>query len=511
VIADRSRLSAAHGLAVLLVTLAILAACGSPEVSPTTPVVAASSSPAGTRIEATSSPEAAASDRPTAVPMTPSPKPQPATWTTTGSMREVLSGVQAARLGDGRVLAVGRRSIPNDDIGATVAELWDPTTGRWSKTEGLDKVRTEFALVSLVDGRVLVVGGRNTSDASFSSAWAFDPVTEHWSKAGLMDKARAAPAAAVLPDGRVLVAGGYFAFEPQGERPGPSIDLAAYRVRPSEDDRSPAPLADIDVPPGGRAMATAELFDPRTGTWSSTGAMRYARAGAEAVTLSDGRVLVFGSTTEPGQGAVIVDGGALSTAEVYDPTTGRFSLAGELPGFDVDPPAWAEDYLGGGDISRVGTLVALDDGGAILAGHMEWQKHAADFSSSYRLDPKRKTWSEIEQAFVSIWENGPRARGWSSSGRDLGGAVAVKLADGRVLVAGGGGMQVESQTPIVRAARLYDPATNSWSKVPRMPAARTGATGVLLDDGAVLVIGGYADRDHGYQDSRSANRFVPAH
>ena len=84
----------------------------------------------------------------------------------------------------------------------------------WTKTEGLDKVRTEFALVSLDDGRALVVGGRNTTDESFSSAWAFDPATEHWSKVGIMDKARAAPAAAVLPDGRVLVAGGYFAFEP---------------------------------------------------------------------------------------------------------------------------------------------------------------------------------------------------------------------------------------------------------------------------------------------------------
>jgi Kelch motif len=333
-------------------------------------------------------------------------------------------------------------------------------------------------------------------------------VTEHWSKVGLMHKARAAPAAAVLPDGRVLVAGGYFAFEPDGDGElGPVIDLAAYRTRPAEGDHGSARLDDVDAPPGGRAMATAELFDPRNGTWSTTGSMRYARAGAVAVTLSDGRVLVFGSGTDEGQ--VIVDDGALVTAEVYDPATGRFSLAGGLSGYNVDPPAWAEEYMGGGGVGHVGTLVALDDGGALLVGHAEWVKHSADFSSSYRFDPTSNTWPEIGEAFVSVWDYGPRERSWSSSGRDLAGAIAVKLADGQVLVAGGGGMLVESQSSIVRTARRYDPATRRWVRLPKMPLAKTGATAVLLDDGSVLVIGGGTARDP-YDDSRSTFRFTPS-
>lgn len=496
--------------AVLIVTIAIVAACGSSDVSPTAPSVTVSPAPAAvaTPIE-TMNPSAPATIHPTTGPVIPSPKPGPAKWAATGSMREVLSGLEAVRLGNGKVLAVGQRAIPNNDHGATAAELWDPSTGRWSKTAGLDKVRTEFALVSLADGRALVIGGRNTTNESFSSAWAFDPTTENWSKVGLMDQARAAPAAAVLPDGRVLVAGGYFAFEPRWSGvPSPVIDLAAFRVPWAEDDPAPAPLDDIDVPPGGRAMATAELFDPRTGTWSTTGSMRYARARGVAVTLSDGRVLVFGSRTDEGQ--VIVDDRALSTAEVYDPATGRFSLAGGLSGFEVDPPAWAKDYMGGGDVGEVGALVALDDGGAMLVGHTEWQKHSADFSTSYRFDPNTKAWSEIERAFVSVWDNGPRERRWSSSGRDLGGAVVARLADGKVLVAGGGGLLVESQTPIIRVARLYDPATRTWSKLPKMPVGRTGATVVPLDDGSILVIGGRTARDR-YDASRSVIRFIPSH
>jgi uncharacterized delta-60 repeat protein len=207
-------------------------------------------------------------------------------------MREALAGSQAVKLTDGRVLVVGQRRADGETL-ATTAELWDPGTGTWQQVVDLDKVRTEFALVPLGDGRALVIGGRNTSDQSFSSAWAFDPVTEHWSKVGLMDKARAAPAVAVLHDGRVLVAGGYLAFEPRWSRTTePIISLATYRRDSSASDS--APLADIEPPSLGRAMATAELFDPRTGTWSSTGSMRYARAGAVAATLSDGRILVAG-------------------------------------------------------------------------------------------------------------------------------------------------------------------------------------------------------------------------
>ena len=57
-------------------------------------------------------------------------------------------------------------------------------------------------------------------------------------------------------------------------------------------------------------MATAELFDPTTGSWSQTGPMTYARIGAAAVTLADGRVLVFGSHGGAGSG-VDVDGRSL--------------------------------------------------------------------------------------------------------------------------------------------------------------------------------------------------------
>jgi hypothetical protein len=60
--------------------------------------------------------------------------------------------------------------------------------------------------------------------------------------------------------------------------------------------------------------------------------------------------------------------------------------------------------------------------------------------------------------------------------------AAVRLADGRVLVAGGG--------RYTATAELYDPATNRWTPTGSMSVDRITFTATLLRDGRVLVVGG---------------------
>ena len=164
----------------------------------------------------------------------------------------------------------------------------------------------------LANGRVLVTGGVNagvSSDwggqgehQSYSSTYVYDPRRpgEGWTKAALLGSARTDPIAAVLPDGRVLVAGGYYlSGETSRIDTGSETALAAYRSTPASVPMPPgAILADADPGTPIAALATAELYDPVTDTWSATGPMRYARYGAEAATLADGRVLVVGSSDE---------------------------------------------------------------------------------------------------------------------------------------------------------------------------------------------------------------------
>jgi len=65
--------------------------------------------------------------------------------------------------------------------------------------------------------------------------------------------------------------------------------------------------------------------------------------------------------------------------------------------------------------------------------------------------------------------------------------TATRLADGRVLVAGGAASGVGATA----AAEIYDPATRAWTAAAPMTTARGGHTATLLPNGRVLVAGGF--------------------
>jgi hypothetical protein len=98
--------------------------------------------------------------------------------------------------------------------------------------------------------------------------------------------------ATLLTNGKVLIAGGYRSI---GTAPAVALTLAS-----------------------------AELYDPSTGAFSATGALNTARLGHSATLLADGRVLVAGGY------ARFSSGQPLASAELYDPSTGTFTPAGNM-------------------------------------------------------------------------------------------------------------------------------------------------------------------------------------
>ena len=398
-------------------------------------------------------------------------------WEGTGSMTHAGGNFHIHALRDGRVLVISEEQM---------AELWDPTTGEWHAVEGLNNPRTGFASVLLADGRVLVVGGLNDIGQSYSSAYLFDPATETWDKAaGLMTIARTNPAAALLPDGRVLVAGGYFHVDPSvGERPD-GIILAAFRPKATPSTGSGPGSVDIVPGPYGAAMATAEIFDPTTGEWSSTGSMRFARNGAEATPLADGRVLVVGSDAAAHTGVEVAEDSG-RTAEIYDPGTGRFALAGELPDLNVREALQAGVDPGFGT-SVLGDLVPLPDGGAVLINQVMDFKHSGRGTRSLRFNAANREWNQIGQSHLSVEDPASGAE-YRSPGAARYDATVVPLAGGRVLLAGG------SFDGSLASAEMFDPETNAFVALPDMPEARSHALGALLPDGSVLITGGFVDQ-----------------
>ncbi len=68
-------------------------------------------------------------------------------------------------------------------------------------------------------------------------------------------------------------------------------------------------------------LTSAELYDPATGVWTLTGSLNYGRGNHTATRLLDGSVIVTG-----GGG----DDDTLQSTEVYNPATGKWRLDGAL-------------------------------------------------------------------------------------------------------------------------------------------------------------------------------------
>jgi hypothetical protein len=168
---------------------------------------------------------------------------------------------------------------------------------------------------------------------------------------------RADQFATLLPNGKVLITGGY----------------------------------------AGKALSTAELFDPATNSFSSAG-VTFSGPITAATLLADGKVLITGETNDLPAPA----------AELYDPVTGNFSLTGA--------PV----------VLRFGhTATLLPDGTVLVAGGFTFG------STSNSGVPVPVTDSEIYNPATGAFSKGPTMRTARSQ------HTATPMPDGSVLFLGG--------------------------------------------------------------------------
>src|SRR5512140_242387 len=237
---------------------------------------------------------------------------------------------------------------------------------------------------------VLVLSGCGGADRGHGTGRVFVPT-------GSMMVGREATTATLLRNGQVLIAGGW--------------------VHGQVDDTE--------------ETASAELYDPQTGTFTPTGSMNISRQGHTATPLADGKVLIAGGYRY---------GGAPVTAEIYDPDTGTFTTTGSMNSARLHHTA---TLLGNGQV--------LITGGSRGISNPPVYPLAAEL-----YDPASGT-------FVIT---ASMAEGRASH-------TATLLPSGRVLVTGGA---VETSyftaADYTAGAELYDPASAQFSATGSLSATR---------------------------------------
>jgi hypothetical protein len=189
---------------------------------------------------------------------------------------------------------------------------------------------------------------------------------------------------------------------------------------------------------GGSALSSAELYDPFSGTFTATGNMTNARGGHTAILLANRSVLIVG-----GYGNYPTVAGA----ELYDPVTGTFAATGA--------------YLGSGACDFCPPATLLADGRVLFAGQYPAQLY----------DPATSAFSLTGKMIYSCDD------------------AATPLANGKVLFAGGEGDACGRSS----SAELYDPATGMFASTGNMAVRRSWHTLTLLPGGMVLAAGGETD------------------
>src|ERR1700730_1879029 len=255
----------------------------------------------------------------------------PSGFTPTGDIRAARTGYSATLLADGRVLIGGG----GDRSGVFAsAELFDPAAGSFAPTAGnMIQAREGHSAVLLPSGKVLIAGGDDFAE-SLTSAELFDPANKSFTATGNMTTARGGATATLLPDGKVLVAGGVdksdapLATAKLYDPTAGTFAAIAGNMASARWSHTATLLANGKVLlAGGRSSftlnvhaASAELIDPFTTTFTTTGSMTTGRDFHTATLLPHGRVLLLGGNQFF----------SVSSAELYDPVSGNFTVTGHL-------------------------------------------------------------------------------------------------------------------------------------------------------------------------------------
>jgi hypothetical protein len=225
----------------------------------------------------------------------------------------------ATRLKDGRVLITGgSNAISGVETYLSSTEIYDPATNTFTTVGSMTSPRVLHTVTLLNNGKVLIVGGGNTS-GNLSSYEIFDPTTNTFTFIGSFTKAVSLHTATLLQSGKVLI---YAGADRKIYNPDTNnfIETSSETTYLSKILHTSVLLSDgkvFFIGGGNRGFKPenllnySEIYNPSDETFTITGNIHTKRISHTATLLNNGKVIIIGGHSG--------DEKALSSSEIYTP------------------------------------------------------------------------------------------------------------------------------------------------------------------------------------------------
>ncbi len=328
-------------------------------------------------------------------------------------------------------------------------------------TASMETSRAAHTSTLLKDGKVLISGG--FSGSTLASAEIYNPNSKIFKSVGNMAVSRAGHSATLLPDGKVLIAGGYngnYLSNTEIFNPATETFTSASMMTTSRSGHTVTLLNNGKilfvggVGIGWSFLESAELYDINTETFSATGSMSRARESHTATLLKNGTVLITGG--HKGRRAELK---IYSNAEIYNPSSEKFSLTGSMT-----------------KIRHKHDAVILGDGRVLITGGSDERDSRGAYTSAEIYDPISATFQLTNNMNLSHYKHN---------------GTSILMENGSVLIAGG-----------ANRAEIYNSKTKEFAIIAgSMKTKRLFACATYLANTKILITGGYDENQNASSNS----------
>jgi N-acetylneuraminic acid mutarotase len=208
-------------------------------------------------------------------------------------------------------------------------------------------------------------------------------------------------------------------------------------------------------------LATAEIWNPATGTWSAAASLGGRRLAPALTLLPNNSVMACGGVEVGFALGFPISASSTRNVQFYNATSNSWSTG----------PQMAQGRAG-----HHFNQVLLNDGRILFSGGVNVPSLLTAANSASMLE------AELYDPVTNSWASANMSAARSLHSANL-------LANGRVAVCGGAQGTLTSPTAIA-SVEVFDPATNTWSAAGPLTTARSGHAGIVTPDGLLVLLGG---------------------